>query len=154
MEQTDVQALIDADHLKLLRLGYFLESGLSAFFGLFGLMYVGMGTLFSIVVPRIPQPGTNQLPPEFGWVFVLFGLVFMIFFLGMAALKLQVARCLGKRRSWLFCMIGAGFCCLGLPYGTILGVLTFLVLSRPSVRSRFDLQPPPVPQAQEHAGGA
>jgi len=145
-EPTDASALIDAEHLKLLRLGYFISSGLSAFFGLFGLVYAGMGIVLTIMPPA-PQAVPNQMPPGFGWFFVFFGVGFMILFLGMAALKLHVARCLGRRRSWLLCMVTAGVCCLGIPHGTVLGALSFLVLTRPSVRALFDAHPPPVPPA-------
>jgi hypothetical protein len=41
----------------------------------------------------------------------------------------------------MLCMITAGLSCLEMPYGTALGVMTFVVLSRPSVRQEFDAHP-------------
>jgi hypothetical protein len=32
----------------------------------------------------------------------------------------------------------AGISCISIPYGTVLGILTFLVLARPSIRAVFD----------------
>jgi hypothetical protein len=127
---------------------------MSAFFGLFGLVYAGMGVFLMSVAPRVQPAGPNQMPPEFGWFFILFGAGFTVMFLSMAALKFHVARCLGKRRSWLLCMVTAGVCCLGIPYGTVLGALSFMVLGRPSVRALFHQGPPPLPQAPGVASGA
>ena len=38
-------------------------------------------------------------------------------------------------------MVVAAVCCLGIPYGTVLGVFTLIVLSRRSVSSLFEPQP-------------
>jgi hypothetical protein len=35
--------------------------------------------------------------------------------------------------------VTAAISCLEVPYGTLLGVLTFMVMARPSVRALFDL---------------
>ena len=155
MEQSSAQAAIDAEHLKLLHIGYLISSGISAFFGLFGLMYATMG-VFVTSVAKLAQPANpGQLPPEqVGWLFTIFGCAFTLFFFGIAALKYQAARLLKSRRGWTFCMVVAAVCCMGVPYGTLLGVLTFLVLSRPGVQALFRERPPAVPVTQEGTGGA
>ena len=56
----------------------------------------------------------------------------------MAVLKLMTAIRLKERRSRLLCLIPAGISCLEVPWGTVLGVMTFIVLGRPSVRELFD----------------
>ena len=43
------------------------------------------------------------------------------------------------------CLIVAGVNCLALPYGTLAGVLTFIVLGRNSVRALFANGQPAVP---------
>jgi hypothetical protein len=43
----------------------------------------------------------------------------------------------------MLCMVTAGISCLGIPYGTVLGIFTFLVLSRPSAIALFDRWPLP-----------
>lgn len=155
MDQGSSQSVIDAEHLRLLRIGYLVSSGVSAFFGLFGLLYAAMGA-FVTSVARFAQPtNPHQIPPEqFGWVVMVFGLGFTLFFLGIAALKYQVARNLKGRRGWTFCMVVAALCCMGVPYGTLLGIFTFMVMSRPSVHALFGDRPPPVPVAEEIGGGA
>jgi len=101
------QAIVDAEHLKLLAVGYCISAGMCALFSLLGLVYMTIGLVILLV-----------LTPGF--------------------LKLRAGRCLAKRRSRVFCMVIAGFSCLGVPYGTLLGVFTFIVLGQPSVRALFE----------------
>ncbi len=63
----------------------------------------------------------------------------------MAALKFYTAVCLKQRKSRTFCLVVAAISCLEVPYGTILGVFTFLVLERPSVARLFGANPLPRP---------
>jgi hypothetical protein len=139
-DQFERQAIIDDEHIKLLSLGYMVSAAMSAFFGLFGLMYMAFGTFFAAVVSRMPQNGpNNQPPPAFiGWIFGAIGLFMFLFMATLAALKFRAAFCLKRRKSRTFCMVIAALCCLGVPYGTVLGALTFVVLGRPSVQQQFD----------------
>ena len=148
------QQVVDEEHLRLLRIGYFVSAGVTAFFGLFGLFYAAMGCLFAFAPKPVGPPSPNQMPAGFGWLFVAFGLGFTIVGLGLAALKLRVARCLRERRGRAFCMIIAAICCVGIPYGTVLGVFTFLVLGRPSVSELFQAAPPVHEASGISAGGA
>jgi hypothetical protein len=135
------QSILDEEHLKLLSLGYVVSAGIHAFFSLFGLMYVFMGAMFSAIIAHIPESAgkTNQAaPPAFvGWFFVGFGAALVVLFLGVAAAQFYVSLCLKRRKSRTFCMVVAGIICLGFPYGTFLGLLTFLVLGRESVARLF-----------------
>ena len=56
----------------------------------------------------------------------------------MAGLKLAAAFCIKKRKSRVFCMVVAAIECLEIPYGTLIGVCTFIVLDRDSVIRLFD----------------
>ena len=47
-------------------------------------------------------------------------------------------RMMAKRRRRMFCLIVAAISCLFFPLGTLLGIFTILVLSRPSVIQQFD----------------
>jgi ABC-type proline/glycine betaine transport system permease subunit len=148
------QAVLDEEHLRLLRIGYFISAGVTAFFGLFGLLYMAVGTMVLFVAKPANPPSPNQMPPEFAWFFVVVGLAFMAIGLGLAALKCHVARCIAGRRAWNLCMVTAALTCLGLPYGTVLGVFTFMVLGRPTVRDLFRGVPPRVEGGANVDGGA
>jgi hypothetical protein len=62
--------------------------------------------------------------------FVLLGWLF-------AALVAVAGRKLAKRRGRTFCIVVAALCCIMVPLGTILGVFTLIVLTRPSVQALF-----------------
>ena len=134
------QSIIDDEHLRLLSLGYMFSAGTSAFFSLFGLFYVVMGIGISFGLSRSKTVPTkpNELPPAFvGWIFGAIGLGFFVVFLVLAAMKLKAAFCIKRRKSKTFVTVVAAIGCLGFPYGTALGVLTFIVLGRDSVISLF-----------------
>lgn len=136
------QAILDREHLRLLAIGYYVSAGMNLFFSLFGLMYAFMGAFFQAMIPKLPQAPSGQAappPPEiFGMVFGIFGCGIFVVMVALAILKFVVARRLTQRRSRGFCMVVAALCCFGVPWGTVLGVFTFVVLSRPSVVASFD----------------
>lgn len=153
MDQQLRQRVVDDEHLKLLRLGYLISAGITALFGCLGLVYVAVGLLLAFAHKAAPTPTGSQTPPEIGWVFVVMGAVFTAIGWGMAALKYHAAKCIAARQSWHLCMVVGGVCCLGIPYGTVLGAFTFLVLGRPTVHDQFFGQPPRVePVANIHGG--
>jgi hypothetical protein len=139
-ESGNRQSIIDEEHLKLLSLGYMISAATSAFFSLFGLMYVAMGFAMSAVIAHAPGVAAkpNQMPPAFiGHVFAGIGFAFFTAMIVLAAAKLKAAFCIRGRRSRTFCMVMAGISCLEVPYGTVLGALSFIVLGRESVAQLF-----------------
>ena len=134
------QIVRDEEHLKLLAIGYYVSAGLDAFFSLFGLVYALMGLMIGTAIATATNAAssTGQPSPQFiGWIFGIFGLVFFLFMLILAILKFYAARSIKRRRARIFCMVIAAITCLGIPYGTLLGILTFLVLARNSVETLF-----------------
>jgi len=68
----------------------------------------------------------------------------------LAVLMIIAGRFLAKRRHHTFCIVVAAIACLFMPFGTILGVFTLVVLMRDSVRLQFDaIAAPAVPGAQD-----
>jgi hypothetical protein len=139
-EEIDRQSIIDEEHLKLLSLGYLISAGVAAFFSSFGLLYVFMGAIMSVVISHAP-PSTGRTggpPPAFvGWIFAGIGLVLFLLAIGVAIARFRAARCIKQRKSRTFCMVIAALGCLEFPYGTALGVLSFIVLGRESVAKQF-----------------
>ena len=128
------QDIIDNEHLRLLRIGFFISAAQTAIFIPFGLLYAGMGLMFS----QLPT-GASPPPPAFvSWFMGLFGAAFAGFAAVAATLKLLTAIRLKERRSRVMCLIAAGLSCMELPYGTLLGIWTFMVLGRSSVRRQFE----------------
>ena len=134
------QTIVDEEHLKLLAVGYWVAGGMATFFSLFGLFYVCMGAVFAASFAKIPATSVppNQPPPAFlPWIFVGIGLAIFLAAATFAALRFWTAVCLKRRTSRTFCLVVAALTCLEFPYGTTLGVFTFIVLGKPSVIQLF-----------------
>jgi len=151
-EQDYRQAIVNEEHLRLLAIGYWVAGGMAALFSLFGLFYVGMGAMFATAFAKIPAASAppNQPPPAFvSWIFVGIGLTIFLVAATFAAMRCWTAVCLKRRTARTFCLVVAALTCLDFPYGTTLGVFTFIVLGRPSVIPLFgaSLAAPPATQS-------
>lgn len=149
------QAIVDEEQLRLLSLGYVVSGVVTALFSLLGLVYAGIGAIFL----ALPVPAKEGEPPPafIGGLFLVLGGAFVLLGAALAAAKLWASRCLKRREKRTFCLVTAAFTCLGFPWGTALGVATFVVLGRPSVAALFAPRatppahvpplpaPPPVP---------
>lgn len=150
-EQDFRQAILDEEHLKLLSIGYWVAGGMAAFFSLFGLFYIVIGAVVAVSIAKVPAASVqpNQRPPVFmGWIFVGLGLAIFLAAATLAAMRFWTAVSLKRRKSRAFCLVVAGLSCLEFPYGTALGVFTFMVLGRPSVMQLFGVRLPAPPTLQ------
>lgn len=131
---------LDEEHLRLLSLFYFISAGFSAFFSLFSSIYIVIGIVLVASLSSVQSQNSNAPPEAFAWAFVGIGASVTLLALGLALLKFLTGRALRRRRSRTLCLVTAGISCIGIPYGTVLGIFTFLVLGRPSVQALFDHQ--------------
>jgi len=142
------QSIIDAEHLKLLSIGYMIAAGFNALFSLLGLFYVFMGIMVGQMIRQIPAKPDEPPPALFEWVFAGIGGFVMVTLIAFAILKFLAASRIKQRRSRIFILVVAGFTCLEFPYGTAIGVMTLIVLGRESVIRLFDSaagSQPPLP---------
>jgi hypothetical protein len=137
MEDADRQSIIDAEHLRLLALGYRISAGVAAFYGLFGLLYIAMGVVFGIALSQAPSQTSGPPVMFFVWYFASIGVAFLVVGFTIAGLRWTAARRLTQRRGRAFCQVVAALSCLEIPYGLALGVFTFIALGRDSVRDSF-----------------
>jgi hypothetical protein len=145
--ELDRQSLIDDEHLRLLSLGYMISAAMTAVGTLFALLYVFAGFVVMGVFSHRPEVagGTGQMAPAFiGWIISGIGLAIFFVTLALAAAKFRAGICIKRRKSRTFCMVIAGISCVEFPYGTLLGVLTFMVFGRPSVIRQFQAGAPPI----------
>jgi hypothetical protein len=142
----------DAQHLRWLAIGHYVVAGLIAFFSCFGLFHVVFGLMF-LANPPAPAAGDPPFPAQlFGLMFAGIGAVVVLGGWAFAALTVAAGRFIGARRRHTFCIIIAALNCAVFPVGTVLGVFTILVLSRPTVRSMFAPAPAVVPDSAPPAG--
>ncbi len=126
----------DADQLRLLSIFHYIVGGLMAFFACIPVFHLVLGLLL-IFKPQIFGSGNNHPPQFLGWFFVVLAGVFIILGWTLAVLMMWAGRCLSRRRHYTFCFVMACLGCLFMPFGTVLGVFTIIVLMRPAVKTLF-----------------
>ncbi len=126
----------DDQHLRLLGIFHYVVAGITALFALLPLLYVAMGWFFM----HAPPPKHGEPPPVWvGWIFIGLGGVFFLLGESFAACVFASARCLRARKHYWFIFVIACLQCGFFPFGTVLGVFTIVVLSRPSVKQMLGL---------------
>jgi hypothetical protein len=142
----------DEQHLKLLSIFHYVVGGMAGLFGTFPILHVIAGIFFIVAPEEIWNKGGPQAPPPafFGWMFVIFGSIAILLGWTLAALLITAGRFLARRKHYMFCFVTAAIECLWIPFGTILGVFTIVVLIRESVKQLFaDAASVPAQPAQE-----
>jgi hypothetical protein len=137
----------DTEQLSLLAIFHYVVGGLAALFSFFPLLYTSVGVIFIFAARHGTAKPGEELPPEFlGWIFAVIGLVLFVIGIAIAIFILVAGRCLSRRKRYSFALVMACIECLFVPFGTILGVFTIVVLSRESVKALFsDTQTPARP---------
>ena len=135
----DVQRVQDHEHLRLLTIGHYVYAGITAVLSLIPLFHVGFGLLMALS-PTLGAPPSGSGPPPqvFGLLFVVIGGVIIVAGETLAALNYVAGRFIKQRRSRMFIFVISALNCLNVPLGALLGIFTFIVLSRPSVRTQFE----------------
>lgn len=147
------QELTDAENLNALTLCHYILGGVTAVFSCMFIMHIVMGTMMihnpGMFNPR-PMPQATPpypvqpypfFPPAMGYMFVTMGTVAVLGGWTLGALTAFAGRCLKARSNYLYILIIAGCnCAFVMPLGTVLGVFTFIVMLRPTVKALFEGQ--------------
>ena len=128
----------DTEHLRLLTIFHYVVAGIVAMSSLFPLFHITMG--IAIVAGTFDElgQGASTPPAFFGWMIGGFSAFFIVCGIAMAIVVAMAGQRIQQHRSHTFCLVVAGIECLFTPLGTALGVFTFIVLSRPSVKELFN----------------
>lgn len=133
----------DIQHLRQLSIFHFVAAGLA----LFGLAFLFLH--YSIMQAVFTNPdffkGSKSMPPpaDFFAMFKIFYVVFGTWFIASGIINLISAVFLRQRKNRTFSMVVAGFNCLHMPLGTVLGIFTFIVLGRDSVSELYEANKQP-----------
>jgi len=136
----------DEHHLNILSIFHYVVGGLTALFACFPIFHLIMGLSFLF--------GGFGPPPEEEFPFRIFGLMFTlipaaIILTGwvLAGFIAAAGYHMSKRKHYTFCLVIAGVECIFIPFGTVLGIFTIIVLGRPEVKALFETGEPaePVP---------
>jgi len=106
-------------------------------FSLYGLIYVAYGVFFLAMPDSFGATSADPFPEFIGWMMFAIGAAFIIGFGVFATLKILAGFWIKRRTHHTACLVIAGLSCLRFPFGTVVGVFTFIVLARPSVSALF-----------------
>ncbi|SRR6266487_1149300 len=127
----------DKEHLQLLAIFHYVVAGLAAMLSVFPLLYSALGG-FLLYAAHHPGSSNQEPPPAvLAWVFIVLGALFFLAGATMATSILIAGRSLALCKRYSFALVMACIECLFVPFGTILGVFTIVVLSRESVKALF-----------------
>jgi hypothetical protein len=124
----------DEEHLKLLSIFHYVVGGITGLFACFPITYLIMG-IFILAVACVDQ--TEAPLVIMGLIFVFMSLALITLGWTLAVCLIISGRCLTRSRRYKFCFVIACISCLLMPYGTVLGVFTIIVLMRPTVKELF-----------------
>ncbi len=134
----DEQARQDAEHLRLLSIFHYVVAGLAALWATFPIFHLIFGAVILFGPFAQEKPG-EPLPRFVGAFFMAFAAVWMAIGWTLAVCILVAGRRIARRSSYMFCLVVAGImAAICMPFGTVLGVFTIVVLMRPSVKRAFE----------------
>ena len=129
----------DLEYLKLLSIFHYVVGGFAGLFSLFPIVHL----YFGIALIRGGLDGGEPGGRAMGWFFVAMALLVIVTGLGFASLIVATGRYLSRHTYYTFCLVIAAIECAFVPFGTVLGVFTIIVLQRPSVKQLFGRAPSP-----------
>ena len=132
----------DEDNLTLLSILFYVYSVIT---GLSAIMCAGFAilpaVLFESLASSMPRHPGDPPPWFFGTIFlIIFGAASMLLVV-KTVIMIVAGRSMGKRSSYVLCMIAACFALLNIPLGTALGIFTIIMLQKPQVKARFGNAP-------------
>lgn len=131
----------DVQHLSILSVFHYVCGGIVAMCACFPILHLCIGLMMLFAPETFQEPNGKGMPPEaaslMGLLFTVVSLLFMSIGWGTAICLVAAGRFLKQQRHYMFCLVIAGVTCMFVPFGTVLGVFTIIVLMRPSVKHRF-----------------
>jgi hypothetical protein len=142
----------DDQHLQLLSIFHYVVGGLAALFALFPVIHLAMG--IGMATGAFPAESSEEaeMLRWMGGLFTCFAGAFILGFLALAGCVIAAGVFLARRVRYTFCLVAAGVECVFMPFGTVLGVFTLIVLLRDSVKAKFGAAPPRPPAPAVGAG--
>lgn len=125
----------DASHLTTLAICHYVAAGFTLLGGCCGALYVGLGV--AMFTGAIPNSRNNQDPTVPGVIIAVFGVILAVLLVAFAVALIYSGRCMQQRKRRVFSIVVAALLCTNFPFGTILGVLTIVVLCRQSVMEAY-----------------
>jgi hypothetical protein len=125
------------EHLRILSIAHYVVGALHALFACFGLIHFGMG-LFILISPQsMSSADPEGLKIAMGTLFAVLGGLFVLAGWTLGLVTILSGRYIAQRRKRVFSVVVAGINCVFLPFGTVLGIFTLILLTREDVMSDY-----------------
>jgi hypothetical protein len=136
------QEIIDSEHLKLLSIFHYIKGALTILASSFFIFHFIFFAIFSKLAAS-PEFAGEEFGSEFPFaiftvLIILFG-AFILLGIIFGILQIMSGVFIKKRKNRIFSFIIAIIELIFMPYGTILGVLTIIVLQRESVKNVYEM---------------
>ena len=122
----------DLEHVKLLAIFHYVVAGMTALFACIPFIHFFMGLALAT--------GALDADPEaqpIGIGLMIFAGLFILAGWTLAALIAFAGRSLQTHKRYTYCLVTGGVECIFMPFGTVLGVFTIIVLMRDTVKELF-----------------
>ena len=130
----------DQQHLDLLSIFHYIVGGLALVFSFFPVIHLAMG--IAMVTGTLETNSDDGFPILFGWFFIIVAVVVILTGIAYSVCVILAGRYLRRREKYTFCLVMGAISCIFFPFGTVFGIFTILVLSRPTVKALFAQAPP------------
>lgn len=132
--------------LQLLSIFHYITGAIVALFSFFTLPFLILAYPALLAFKQLNDSKTT--PSSASWPFFLFPCVGLLIIWAYAALIIAAGRSLANHTRYTFCLVIAAIECILVPFGTILGAFTLVLLMRPPIKQLFSVSnplPPVIP---------
>ncbi len=136
MEEVTQVKKADGDKLLIISIFHYVLAAFQMLFSLAGLIYITFGFLIANGTMEASK-GTTAPPVEMGWIFIVFGVIFVTIFFVLSILTLKTGINISKRKHRTFCIVIDSILCLWVPFGTLVGIFGLVLLTKPEMAFEF-----------------
>jgi hypothetical protein len=136
----------DVEHLRLLSIFHYVVGGVATLFACFPCIHLFVGIALASGALE-PRPGEEPVSTFVGWILIAVATTIILIGWTLAMMVVVAGRFLARHTHYTYCFVMAAIECFFMPFGTVLGVFTIIVLIRPSVKALFQVEAGQVPPA-------
>ncbi len=126
----------DVEHLNLLAIFHYVVGGIGFLFACFPVIHLLIG-LAMIAAPGVATRHGDPASAIVGYFFAGFATFFILIGWTAAVCTIISGYLISKRRKRMFSFVMGIFLCMFMPFGTVLGVFTIILLNKESVKALY-----------------
>jgi len=142
-EEISKQTIVDNEHINLLSLFQLISGIFTLAWSVFMALYFGfiififnLGGKFDTA----KNPIDSEFPIQFMGIIIIVWIICLLVAIALSIAKIYSSKFLKQRKNRTFSIVISCIECFSFPYGTLLGVLSIIVLNRNSVKNIYQDQ--------------